>query len=179
VKTWHDDDWLYVALACLLPLALLLNGCSLEDNSAPAGPPANSSRTTERELTQEEWDRAFEEEQAKIVLPVDPRHRRLELSQGWLAGYWVSGKAACYGSDSGISFQADGTYSEHEEGGRYVIEGNRIRLIVTEVYNAPRSEIGTGGSFTARPIGPNEMETVWSDGAAGPLYRCPPEPLSG
>jgi hypothetical protein len=131
-----------------------------------------------QEPSQEESDRAFDEEQAKIVLPVDPRHQRLELTPQWLEGYWVSGKAACYGSDSGIRFNSDRTYSEHDVGGQYDINGQRIRLRITEVYNAPPSEIGTGESFTVRLVGPNELDTTWSDGGSGPLYRCPPEPLT-
>jgi hypothetical protein len=109
-----------------------------------------------------------------VVLPVDPKHLKLELTPGWLDGYWVGNKGACLGSDSGIHFGADGTYSEFESGGGYQIRGDRIWTAVTEVYNGPPDAIGTRESARVRIVGPNELATDWGGGQKGPLYRCPP-----
>jgi hypothetical protein len=153
-------------------------GSNDRDKRAASTRSAEPTQAAREEASRKEADRAFAEEEAQIVLPVDPRHQHLELTPHWLEGYWVSGKAACYGSDSGIRFNSDGTYSEQEGSGEYEIEAARIRFRITEVYNAPSSEIGTGSALTVRIVGPNEILTTWSDGGSGPLYRCPPEPLS-
>ncbi len=175
----YSTQWLVV----LFGIAVLI-GCDQppvrkeQAKSLTAGGTGNQISAQQPQLTEEEWHRQFEEEEAKIVLPVDPRHKRLELTPKWLEGYWVSGKAACYGSDSGNRFNADSTYSVQDARGRYSISGPRVQLRVTENYNAPSSELGTSESFTVRLIGPNEIQTRWRDGGSGPLFRCPPEPLS-
>ena len=177
-------DRLPMRVLVFFAAALCVGGCTpgtsgqLEEGVAPNQAASKPIKGNVQEPSQEEADRALDGEQAKIVLPVDSRHQRLELTPQWLEGYWVSGKAACYGSDSGIRFNSDGSYSEHDVGGRYDINGHRIRLRITEVYNAPPSEIGAGETFTVRLVGPNELATTWSDGGSGPWYRCPPEPLS-
>lgn len=131
--------------------------------------------------SQDEWDREWEDWQRDIVLPVDPKHRRLELTPQWLEGYWVVYKSACYGSDSGIHFSADGTYADHETDGRYAIDREHVRMTVVSVHNAPDdSEVGTSERIKVVPIGPNEILTGWRDERDQPLrlYRCPREPLA-
>ena len=156
----------------LLIAMLMLAGCDMMGGNDAQPSPANETEgpaptAAQLEKAQKEWE-------AKIVLPVDPKHRTVALTPAWLEGYWVGNKAACYGSDSGIHFTADGRYSEHEAGGTLRIEGDKVRITVTEVYAAPDSEIGKSEDFRVRLIGPNEIETVWSDGGRGRLFRCPP-----
>lgn len=157
----------------LLLTALLIAGC---DRSAapPDQASGNDQQAGTADMTEEEMRKAQEEWEKKIVLPVDPKHRKLELTPAWLEGYWVAQKSACYGSDSGIHFGADGKYAEHEAGGTYAIEGDRVTLTVTEIYAGPESEKGKKESLTVALVGPNEMDSRWPDGSLWRLYRCPP-----
>lgn len=114
-------------------------------------------------------------------LPIDPRHPALKLTPQWLDAYWVDDAMACRGSDSGIVFRADGTYSDHGEGGRYRLSANRITMVTTEIYDtgSPDMNIGAREVSDLRLIGPNEIEPAgWRDEKQRQvrLYRCPPQP---
>lgn len=138
-----------------------------------SGPPTPANARDERE---------FYEEAARVVLPVDPRHRKLSRTRQWLAGYWVDQKLACLGSDSGIVFEADGAYSDHGDGGRYRLADRRIAMVTTEVYDSgsPDTKVGDRTVSGLRLIGANEIElSDWQNEKGEPvrLYRCPPQPI--
>ena len=149
---------------------LMITACEEAPREAQTPAPARPDIARPTPSAKQEDPLAWERD---VVLPVDPRHRKLALTRSWLAGYWVGNKGACFGSDSGIALEADGSYSNHETEGRYAIAGDVIRLTVTSAHNAPPEEIGTSQQFRARLIGPNEMGTDWGGGETETLYRCP------
>lgn len=158
--------------AVMLWLALLL-GCDTGPQPAPERKPEQAPGAEAKPAkSQAEWDREWEAWQQSIVLPVEPRHRRLALTPEWLAGYWASGKAACLGSDSGIWLERDGHYRNHEESGLWSIANGQARFRVTEIYNAPDEPVGEVSRARLRLVGPNEIDWIES-GEVSRLYRCP------
>lgn len=148
----------------------------------PVGALPGYVHTAPSSKSKEDWDREWEEVHESIVLPIDPRHRKLERTPGWLAGYWVYYKQACGGSDSGISFNADLTYSDHGTAGSYTLPKDSIRMVTTEIYDwgSPEDRIGGVDISELQLIGPNEVElSDWRDEQARPLklHRCPPMPI--
>jgi hypothetical protein len=160
-------------LACAL--LLTVSACDPGATGNAVGNAAAAAAGAEGEaVNQAEWDRQWKEEGEKIVLPVDPRHTKLELTPVWLEGYWVEHKPACYGSDSGIRFGADGRWQDHLLEGRYTVEGATVALKAERTHDGDPPPGGADETFTARLAGPNEIDTSWSNGATARLYRCPP-----
>ncbi len=132
------------------------------------------------QLAQAREEREFYEEAARVVLPVERRHRKPALTREWLAGYWVDQKFACSGSDSGLWLEADGRWQDYEESGTWSIAGSAVTTKVTEIYNVPNAPLGETESFRVRLVGPNEIDTLWQEGAGlVRLYRCPEGGMPG
>ena len=83
-------------------------------------------------------------------------------------------KAECYGGDFGVSFGADGTFSDYWFGRRYHIVGARLHQRVEELTHAaePGDRVGQRFSRELQLIGPNEI-VLGESGDAERLFRCP------
>lgn len=113
-------------------------------------------------------------DEASVLLPVDLRHLPPRSTTDWLAGYWVVSKGECLGGDFGVSYGADGRFSDHWFSGRYEIVGGRLSQVVEELTDAAEPGDRVGARFTRelRLIGPNEI--VLGQGSDEErLFRCP------
>jgi hypothetical protein len=112
--------------------------------------------------------------EAAITLPVDPRHLPPRLTAEWLAGSWVIDQGHCYGSDFGVTYMADGRFSDYWFAGRYRIKGRRIWHRIDELTASAEPEDRVGQRFTRRVrlIGPNEIEMDPGPNSER-FYRCP------
>jgi hypothetical protein len=85
----------------------------------------------------------------------------------WLVGAWVPGLAACE-RESGIRFEADGTYNDLEGEGMWELAGNRLIVSGTSGDDFGRSQVVQLSVRT-----PLEIELEWPDGTRAKFYRCP------
>lgn len=84
----------------------------------------------------------------------------------WLVGAWATAPAAC-ASDSGIHFEADGTYNDPEGEGLWELAGNRLHVTGTSDDDFGRSQFVQLG--TRSPV---EMVLEWPDGTRLTFHRC-------
>lgn len=95
------------------------------------------------------------------------------VTPAWLAGRWQSeGLGDCGASDSFLAFDADGTYAFMAERGRWLLEGDRLTLTVTEA--APDGELKAGDRSTTqvRAVGPDEAEITPAHAPPSRIHRC-------
>ena len=109
-----------------------------------------------------------------IVLPVDPRHAEPSRTAAWLAGWWATTKAQCYGGDFGLSFTADGRFTDYWFSGRFRIRGERLHQRVEELTDAaePGDRVGQRFSRKLRLLGPNEL-LLGDNSHTERFFRCP------
>jgi hypothetical protein len=84
----------------------------------------------------------------------------------WLVGAWGAGPAAC-ASDSGIRFEADGTYNDPEGEGLWELAGDRLMVSGTSGDDFGRSE-----TIRLNVRSPAEMDMEWADGTRVKYHRC-------
>ena len=89
--------------------------------------------------------------------------------ESWLVGGWAPRESAC-GSESGIRFETDGTYSELESEGVWSLAGHRLTIQSTDSDNFGQSDI-----VEVTALGALEMDLQWPDGTRAKLHRCPQE----
>jgi hypothetical protein len=86
--------------------------------------------------------------------------------ESWLVGGWAHGKSSC-GSDDGIRFETDGTYSELDGEGIWSLAGSRLTVRSTSGDDFGRSDVV---HVTVRST--IEMELEWPDGTRLKFHRC-------
>jgi hypothetical protein len=102
-----------------------------------------------------------------VILPLILFTAVLAPGDRWLVGAWGAGPAEC-ASDSGIRFEADGTYNDLEGEGLWELAGSRLVVSGTSGDDFGRSQIVQVGVQSAA-----EMVLEWPDGTRQTLHRCP------
>lgn len=101
-----------------------------------------------------------------MILPLILFTAVLAAEDQWLLGSWGAGPAEC-ARDSGIRFEADGTYDEADGEGVWTLAGHRLTVSSTGGDDFGRSEVV---HVTVRSAG--EMELAWPDGSRVKFNRC-------
>jgi hypothetical protein len=100
---------------------------------------------------------------------VKQEHRSLRLTTSWLVGSWVPDRPYCE-TDTGINFEANGTYDELEGTGIWSLVGNTLTMTLKSFHQVPDPP-AESSTVKVKVLGPNEMEMKWR-GARSLFYRC-------
>jgi hypothetical protein len=152
-------------------LTLLLSVLALQQ-SVPADP-------RDSDFAREIYDNIRKQlpsapDESAIRLPVDPRHMPPRATAEWLAGYWVVSKGECYGGDFGMSFSADGSFSDYWFSGTFKVKAGTLHQRIKELTDSaePGDRVGQRFSRQLKLVGPNEL-ILGAGREAERFYRCP------